>query len=83
VYIYREYIYIYIYIHAHSHTHTHTHTGWEWAKLLGEKVDHSIPRLVVCQNHTYMKKKTRKKRISNRSGKNSVIDEDEDELEVV
>jgi hypothetical protein len=30
-----------------------------------------------------MKKKTRKKRISNRSGKNSVIDEDEDELEVV
>jgi hypothetical protein len=45
------------------------------------------PRLVVCdQNYTYMKKKkkkTRKERISNRSGKNSVIDEDEDELEVV
>jgi len=78
---------IYIYIHTHTRaraqSHTHTHRGWEWAKLLGEKVDHSIPRLVVCQNHTYMKKKTRKKRISNRSGKNSVIDEDEDELEVV
>lgn len=69
---------IYIY------THTHTHRGWEWAQVLGEKVDHSIPRLVVRQNYTYMKekKKTRKKRISDRSGKNSVIDEDKDELEV-
>jgi hypothetical protein len=61
-------------------THTHTRTGWEWPKLLDQGLS-----FVIKITHTWKKKKkkTRKERISNRSGKNSVIDEDEDELEVV
>ena len=61
-------------------THTRTRTGWEWPKLLDQGLS-----FVIKITHTWKKKKkkTRKERISNRSGKNSVIDEDEDELEVV
>jgi len=62
-------------------TRTRTRTGWEWPKLLDQGLS-----FVIKITHTWKKKKkkkTRKERISNRSGKNSVIDEDEDELEVV